>query len=220
MLPHLDRSSVYVRILGFLLLLAIAGCSSGELSRSEAKRKLSKTVDMCNPCFILVEPGDPLRSRLIQLGYVDPSSLQATPLGKQILGGNAVSFDPHAGPGTFIIGAFKKEIDEVTGIATSQKNSEVAEVKFKYRIAPVFDLLRDDPEIALTTLRRHRFFDLDQMGTIEKDGNKWIGFHTTGVAKFKKYDDGWRIEHANDYSHKADLDITPIGGYDLSLLRR
>jgi hypothetical protein len=52
MLPFFNRSHAYAQALGILLLLTTLGCSSGDLGRSETKKKLSKAVDMCNPCYV------------------------------------------------------------------------------------------------------------------------------------------------------------------------
>jgi hypothetical protein len=213
MLVPQSRTFCRTAITIFILLGAIA-CSTGDLGRSEAKKKLSKTLDMCNPCFLMADAHRGLGLKLIQLGYVDRSTLEITSVGQQALGGNAVAHNLDPSVGVYYVAAFKKEVEEVTGISMRQ---ETAEVQFNYQIIPLLNIVRDAPEDTLTTLNQSGFFNVRQMATVEEQGNKLIAIHTNGSARFKRYDDGWRVEHANDTSRRLDLNITMLGGLDRSV---
>src|ERR1700739_1263362 len=144
-----------ILFLATLFVLSSTGCSKGDLSRSEAKKELSKTVDMCNPCILEEFSGHALGAKLFQLGYLDRASFTLTPLGENALGKDAITRDPQESYGWFSVAAFKKEIDEVTGIPSGQRDSGVAEVQFTYRIVPLFDFLRDDPRLAMAVLDQY-----------------------------------------------------------------
>jgi hypothetical protein len=204
----------FFRLVTISLTLGLIACATGDLSRSEAKNKMSKTADMCNPCFLMADANRGLGLKLIQLGYVDRNTLEITFVGRQALGGNAVFHDLDPKVGVYYVAAFKKEIDEVTGISLRQ---EIADVKFNYQIIPLLNIVRDAPEDTLTTLSQSGFFNVRQMATVEEQGNKLIAIHTNGSARFKRYDDGWRVEHANNTNRRLDLNITMLGGLDRSV---
>jgi hypothetical protein len=216
MLLGAHRFTISISTLTILLMLT--ACSSGELGRSEAKKKLSKTPDMCNPCFIEVTPSDPLWAKLFQLGYVDPGILQLTSSGQKELGESALWQTPKGTRGVIVVGAFKKEVDEVTGIATNPQG--LAEVKFTYRIVPILNPVRNS-ELGLQTLVKKGIYDLTTLGgTADQEDGKLISLHIPGKARFKKYDDGWRVERTNMFNQKLDLDIWNIGGLPESALHR
>ena len=217
MLRLLNRIAVYT--LAQILMLFLLGCSTGDLSRSEAKKKLSQAIDMCNPCFMSEFAGYAFGTKLMQLGYLD-HTLQLTPQGQSVLGQNSITRDPIRRQGVFLLAAFKKEIDEVTGIAMGQPDSGTAQVQFTYRIVPLLDFLRDDPQMAIAVLGRYGSDHLDRIGTIEQKDGKFIAFHASGEAKFRKYDDGWRLEHHSIYGNKLLLRILLLGGLERSLAER
>ncbi len=200
-----------------ILALTPIGCSTGDLSRSEAKKQLSKTVDMCDPCVLEEFSGHALGAKLFQLGYLDRASFTLTPLGENALGKDAITRGPQESYGWFSVAAFKKEIDEVTGITSGQRDSGVAEVQFTYRIVPLFDFLRDDPRLAMAILDQYGSNHLDRRGTVEEKDGKFVAYHTKGEANFKKYDDGWRVAHPIGYSNQLYLKIVPYGGLPRSL---
>lgn len=201
-----------------IIALAAIGCSNGDLSRSEAKKQLSKTVDMCDPCVMEEYSGHTFGVKLLQLGYLDRASLTLTPLGENALGKDSITRDPKQSYGWFSVAAFKKEIDEVTGIAVDQRDTGLAEVQFTYRIVPLFDVLRDDPRLAIAVLDQYGSNHLDRRGTVEEKDGKFIAYHTKGEANFKKYDDGWRVAHPIGYSNQLYLKIVPYGGLARSLM--
>jgi hypothetical protein len=174
------RYSLVRYALAVIIILNAIGCSAGDLSRSEAKKKLSQTTDMCDPCFLALSGAHPLAKRLILMTYVNPTTLQLTPLGRHELGETSIlstPLPPYANEA--YIGAFKKEIEEVTGIA--MRGQDTAEVQFKYRIIPILGPVRD-AELALETLKINGFYDLSRVGTAEQSGGKLVAFHTTGTA--------------------------------------
>lgn len=210
----LKRIALYV--LAQVLILLLLGCSTGDLSRSDAKKKISQTLDMCNPCFLAEFGGYAFAAKLMQSGYLD-HNMQLTPQGRTVLGENSIIPDPSHVQGTFLVAAFKKEIDEVTGIALGQPDAGTAQVQFTYRIVPLLDFLRDDPPMAIAVLGRNGSEHLQRIGSIEQKDGKFIAFHASGEAKFRKYDDGWRLEHHSAYGNKLLLRILPLGGFDRSI---
>jgi hypothetical protein len=220
MLPFFNRSKAYVQVLEVLLLLAIAGCSSGDLGRSEAKKKLSKAVDMCNPCYVPISASLPISQKLFQSGYLDPANLQLTPLGVKTLGENAVLHGTVPGPGRVFFAAFKKEIDEVTGISPNPRHQGVVDAHFTYRIVPINDLLRES-QVGLETLKLMEvgtLASLSAWGTVEQSDGKFIAYHASGTAQFIKYDDGWRIHRPMDGIPWIELDIHRLGGFPQAAL--
>ena len=205
----------FFRLVTISLTLGLIACATGDLSRSEAKNKMSKTADMCNPCFLMADANRGLGLKLIQLGYVDRNTLEITFVGRQALGGNAVFHDLDPKVGVYYVAAFKKEIDEVTGISMRQ---EIADVKFDYQIVPVLGIVRDDPQNTLITLSQSGFYDVEQMAKVEQKGGKLVAIHATGSGRFKRYDDGWRVERTNNYGRRLDLNITSLGGLGRSVL--
>jgi hypothetical protein len=220
MLPFLNGSIACIRVLGIFLLLAIAGCSSGDLGRSEAKKKLSKVVDMCNPCYVPISASLPISQKLFQSGYLDPETLQLTPLGLKTLGENAVLHGTVPGPHQVFFAAFKKEIDEVTGIAPNTRHPNLVDAHFTYRIIPINDLLHES-QVGLETLKLMEvgtLASLSAWGTVEQSDGKFIAYHTSGTAQFVKYDDGWRIQRPMNGIPWIELDIHRLGGFPQAAL--
>jgi len=215
MLRPLNRPAACAPLLTVFLVLGIAACSSGDLGRSEAKKKLSKTVAACDPCYVPLNLAEPMAQKLVQLGYLDSHTFQLTPLGQKILGENALLRDPVPGPRQIYVAAFKKEIDEVTGIAANTRRQGIVDVHFTDRVIPLSDFFRE-PQNGLEMLRLGGFArlnDLSSFGTVEQSNGKLVAFHTSGLAQFKKYDDGWRIELSRGMSPWSQLNTPKIGGF-------
>lgn len=174
-------------VLSVVFALNLTGCS-GDLGRWEAKHKIAHSESMCNPCFLRVSkiPTNRLTRQLILLGYLSPHSMQATELGRRVLGDHFLLHkgDPY-------LGAYKKEIDEVTGIGPSSWHAGGLNVQYTYRLIPVLDLTRD-PQIGIPILGNLR--SIQEIGTIIQSGGQFDYFSGTGAETFLKYDDGWRID--------------------------